>query len=647
MTPEVRLRLILRGLAPLLLVAGCATPGPPSAPPRQAGADAEALALVAQAQYRLEEREIAEGLELFRRAVALAPGEPGIAEEYGLALAGVGLADQAVEQLRGVQPLSPSGEAVFGMLLAQAAEDQTQLETAVSHLRKGVEAVPEGDPARVALVQALLQLERGEEAWQALQPLLAERPTDPRIQLFAGQALRAAGRYDEAITYLREIAASGEGRQRATLELVETLSAAGRYQEAADELGAFLKREGSTLAGLTRYATLLARAGESERALEVLDDVLSREPEFREGLLLKALLEANEGNLDEAERLYRRQLAADPNDLDARLGLVRVLTEGRHTSEARTEVEALWEKLLATEHVPPEGVLEVAQEGAALELTDHQPEAARVWLDRIPSGPAERRTLALWSEYFRLREAWSEGLAWLASVPLDDDEATRRLHAGVVAEFRFGAGDEPGAEEALAPLRAGKEPDVMTAISTLQRRQRYEEAVPVAREGLARFPESSDMLFALAATLERSGTFDEAVEHFRALIAREPDNASALNYLGYMYADKGTNLDEALELIRRAVDEEPSSGAYLDSLGWVYFKLGDLDRAEKYLTEAARLEPFDATVQEHLGELFLRRDDRPAAEAAFRRALASRPEEAGQKERIEARLASLADAKER
>jgi len=647
MAAEVRLRLILRGLTPLLLLAGCATSATKPTPPPPAGADAEALALVAQAQYRLEEREIAEGLELFRRAVALAPGAPGLAEEYGLALAGVGLADQATEQLRGVEPLSPAGEAVLGMLLAQAAEDATSLETAVSHLRRGVDAVPEGGPARVALVQALLRLERGEEAWQALQPLLAERPDEPRIQLLAGQALRETGRYDEAVTFLRGIAASGEGSQRATLELVETLSAAGRYKEAADELGAFLKREGSTLAGLTRWATLLARAGESTRAREVLDDVLARDPDFREGLILKALLEASEGNLEEAERLYRRQLASDPNDLDARLGLVRVLTEARHMADARAELDALWQKVFAAESPSPEAVSEVAQEGAALELTDHQPEAARVWLDRMPSRPAERRTLALWSEYYRLREAWSEGLAWLAAALLADDEATRRLHAGVVAEFRLAAGDEAGAEQALAPLRAGSEEEVLTAIGALQRRQRNSETVQVAREALTRFPESSGLLFALAASLERSGAFDEAVERFRELIAREPDNASALNYLGYMFADKGVNLEEARDLIRKAVDEEPNSGAYLDSLGWVYFKLGDLDRAEKHLTEAARLEPFDATVQEHLGELHLARGNRPAAEAAFRRALASRPEEAGQKERIEARLASLAGAKER
>ncbi len=50
-------------------------------------------------------------------------------------------------------------------------------------------------------------------------------------------------------------------------------------------------------------------------------------------------------------------------------------------------------------------------------------------------------------------------------------------------------------------------------------------------------------------------------------------------------------------MLTKAVELDPSSGAFQDSLGWVYFRLGDLDRAEKHLTEAVRLDPFDATVK--------------------------------------------------
>lgn len=80
----------------------------------------------------------------------------------------------------------------------------------------------------------------------------------------------------------------------------------------------------------------------------------------------------------------------------------------------------------------------------------------------------------------------------------------------------------------------------------------------------------------------------------------------ALNYLGYMLADRGTRLEEAMGYIRRAVALDPQNGAYLDSLGWVYFKMGNYELAEENLRRAADRMGDDPTIQEHLGELYLR-----------------------------------------
>ena len=63
------------------------------------------------------------------------------------------------------------------------------------------------------------------------------------------------------------------------------------------------------------------------------------------------------------------------------------------------------------------------------------------------------------------------------------------------------------------------------------------------------------------------------------MIARDPEHAAALNYLGYMLAERGERLDESVELIKRALAIDPDNGSYLDSLGWAYFKDGKLDLA--------------------------------------------------------------------
>ena len=96
--------------------------------------------------------------------------------------------------------------------------------------------------------------------------------------------------------------------------------------------------------------------------------------------------------------------------------------------------------------------------------------------------------------------------------------------------------------------------------------------------------------------------FTEA--EFKKILQANPEHAGVLNYLGYMFADRGIRLQEAREYIVRALEVDPYNGAYLDSLGWVYFKLNQLDLAETNLKKAAELTD-DPTIYDHLGDLYI------------------------------------------
>jgi tetratricopeptide (TPR) repeat protein len=628
-----------------MAMVGCATSA--ARPPGGAGAPGadEALALVAQAQMRLEVGEISEGLKLFSKAVEVSPGDSELREEYGLALAAVGLTDAAAEQLQKAAHLSPSGEAALGILLAQAAPDQAAASAAVPHLEAGVDAVPQGLQARLMLAQTLLRIGRGAEAWPHVQVLLSERPDDPRILLLAGQSLRAAGRLDEAVAYLKQAAGNADVRPRATVELVETLAASGQFREAADLMGQLIRTEGTTVAALTRWATLLLRAGERDKANAVLDGILSKDPTFHDALLLKAMLAAGSGDVQTAEQLYRRALAADPRDPDAALGLARLLMEVRRLPEARELLEGVWARVVEEKLETQEAGIEVAQECAAVELIDERHEAALPWLQRLQSQPLSRRSLALWAGHFRARKASREGADFLAAAKVAEEPGAERARAAFEAEFRLAIGEDDAARQLLEPMLAGDEDEVLAALGTLERAKRYQEVVDLSRKALERLGEARAVRFALAASLERSGSWEDAEAEFRALLAKHPDDAPSLNYLGYMYADRGLRLEEARDMLLKAVALDPTSGAYIDSLGWVYFRLGSYALAEKHLTEAARLAPTDATVSEHMGDLFSALKDAAKAAEWYRRALECESEEEGQPERLRKKLEGVgADA---
>ena len=133
-------------------------------------------------------------------------------------------------------------------------------------------------------------------------------------------------------------------------------------------------------------------------------------------------------------------------------------------------------------------------------------------------------------------------------------------------------------------------------------------------------------MFQTGALYERSGKFDLAEKMFLQLLEKDARNAQTLNYLAYMWAERGKNLERSEEMLLLAIDLEPRNGAFIDSLGWVYFRLNKLDLAERHLKDAARLLPRDATVQEHLGDVYAKRGDYPRALEQYRNALKLDPD---------------------
>jgi tetratricopeptide (TPR) repeat protein len=134
----------------------------------------------------------------------------------------------------------------------------------------------------------------------------------------------------------------------------------------------------------------------------------------------------------------------------------------------------------------------------------------------------------------------------------------------------------------------------------------FADAETLARESPDDTKLSSKFYFSYGAACERAGDADKAVTLFRKCLELDPEDHTAANYLGYMWADKGTNLEEALGLIQKAVKLDPNNGAYLDSLGWVLFKLGRNDDALVQMRRATEYMKDDATVLDHLAEVLLK-----------------------------------------
>ena len=169
-----------------------------------------------------------------------------------------------------------------------------------------------------------------------------------------------------------------------------------------------------------------------------------------------------------------------------------------------------------------------------------------------------------------------------------------------------------------------KDIDTITYLSSFYEIEKdFDRALELLETAKRYSPENTDLLFRLGALQDKAGFNEKALETMKAIIKIDPDDASALNYLGYTYADKGIFLDEALQLIQRAYDIRPDDGYITDSLGWVYYRLGDLEKAVKYLEKAARLTDYETIIADHLGDAYKRSGRFEKAVDAYEKAIAN------------------------
>jgi Tfp pilus assembly protein PilF len=136
--------------------------------------------------------------------------------------------------------------------------------------------------------------------------------------------------------------------------------------------------------------------------------------------------------------------------------------------------------------------------------------------------------------------------------------------------------------------------------------RKYAEAERILQRAADQKIDSERVKFQLATVYERQKDYDRAETLFKGLLEENPKNATVLNYVGYMLADRGVRLDEAVRYVEQALEIEPTNGAYLDSLGWAYFKLNDLPKAEEYLLKAVEIVKNDPVMYDHLGDLYFR-----------------------------------------
>ncbi|MCG6153051.1 tetratricopeptide repeat protein [Leptospira bandrabouensis] len=143
--------------------------------------------------------------------------------------------------------------------------------------------------------------------------------------------------------------------------------------------------------------------------------------------------------------------------------------------------------------------------------------------------------------------------------------------------------------------------------------EKYKESVKDFSEAIKLDSKNYNYYFYRATAFDKLKQFSDTESDLKTTIALNPNASNAMNYLGYLYAEKDMNPEEANQLLNQAVSLEPDNPAYQDSLGWVMYRKKDFNRALLHLNFATSLaleRGFeDPVIYEHLGDVYLAKKD--------------------------------------
>lgn len=590
----------------------------------------------------LADGETEAALAAYGDAIALAPEDPWVHLEYANVLARAGRFVDAAKEARIARRFAPADAEVLRTQARIAMNLADRDEAARLEAREAFElllvAEPDDLEALVALGQIYLGANEAKKAVDVLGRAAELRPGQPMIEALRARALVAAGDPQAAEAVQRSMLAAHPDRLDSRLELAELLSSRGQHFDAAALLAAAPESQQRSPELRRRRAVELYLDGNLEAAGDLARGLHEELPDNSAILVLVATIEQADGQWASVLELIGAAAARNPLHDQLNFLAVRAFERLGRIEEALAALASRRDALLSVGR-QAEAVLVEASAALMAARNDRATVAAELATHVLAAVPAPDPEIALDVRLLLADVEFERGGLVPALAALGDgDSATL---AAKRYELAARAHDSAAAARFRQPLAGGSLEQALALAGAEERLEQFSAALPLLDRALAADPASSELRFRKATALERSGRFDESTAVFEALIAAEPEHAPALNYLGYMRIERGTDVEQGLALVRRALQVDANNGAYIDSLGWGLYRLGRFAEASAVLERASRLMPSDSTVLEHLGDSLLALGAFDRARDAYRRALALGPDGSGG---LAAKLAGLPGA---
>jgi tetratricopeptide (TPR) repeat protein len=521
----------------------------------------------------------------------------------------------------------------FGMVFLAAKRN----ELAVKALEHGMVYDEDNTQISLLLADTLLKLNRGEQALGLVDRHI-ERQT-PFVEAYEllARVLKALNREKEITPRLE--AAARRDSKNVPLQYV----LADRYRETGDndKAEALYKELLSSRPTPQTYRALansLLKRKKAADLLKVVSEAL-KHPETLDAI--KPQLAAAAADDEMADAMLEsglKQIASQPSSLSKTAYTVLSFIANSSGVSAENKVRRL-EKLLRiqrhfAEQTPsPIAIREVAD---TLRQLGRFAESASTIEKVIARYPSEKSVplLVLLADLHR-RAGHNEAVKATVreAMQLDPSDSAAQANLALVLSEIGQVDDAVKVARQIVNREPGNPEHEFFLGRLLARFERNDEAIKVFDAMLKRYPDNENVVKVaypmLSVIYVNQGDYAKGEAELERLLERFPDDPGCNNDLGYLYAEQGKNLEKAEAMIRKALLEKSDERAYLDSLGWVLFKRGKAKEALEPLEKAAAKmrddvaeegSSPDATILEHLGDVYFHLHDLRKAGDAWREA---------------------------
>ncbi len=498
----------------------------------------------------------------------------------------------------------------------QTGVNESMLRSSLEQYEKALEIQPSDFESLVEISSLYRATNQPDKARGALEKALEQKPGSPEALTALAAIYLDSGEAAKGVEALEKAMRNGDRNGRILQMLGAAYERSGRSGDAAKIYRELLEEaQGSgrnTLPTRRELARNLLMSGDFSGAQEQYEELLEAEPRTAEYHLRLSQIHREKRRFSQAWDHLEQARELDPDSLDIKYNGVLLYQAENKSKEAIQALRAILNDTQSADYSPRDRANRVMflEHLGSLYRQEEDTEAAIAIYNEIGeiNPEAMSRVRALVVDAYRSDRQYERALAESAAAVEEfaDDRALKMQRATLLAE----QGQAIDGAKLLRGELDGEASDLeiyLTLVQVYEKGKMYDEGVDAAQQAakLAQGERAQlSVLFSHASLLERAKRFDESEAKFRELLELDPDNSGALNYLGYMLADRNVKLDEAHDMIQKALDLEPDNGAFLDSLGWVYYRQQKLQLAERYLTRSLEQYGEDPVVHSHLGDVY-------------------------------------------